>query len=258
MKAATSNAHAAHPILREGVRRDLHRDGRHAAVAHDGEQAMEVGCLGRRTGERHRFAGDARAGGADHTRHPAGRPEDRLQQVGRRRLAVRAGDADRRERVGGAAEHHRRHRAHRPAHGRHQYLRGVQVEPPLHHEGDGPPLEGGSRVVVPVGDGPADAEEQGAGLDLAVVEGGVADEDAVALADLGGVGRRGDRGERDRGEAASNGTELTRAPGSGRPAVISGPGRRAAARPDRPGVMPSRWIEYCATCWNSGAAATPP
>ena len=85
---------AVHPLVRERVRAHLHRDGADLRVAHPREQRLQLGGLGRREAELLVDARDPRAGGAEHARALAGRRGDRLEQVGRRGLAVRPGDAE--------------------------------------------------------------------------------------------------------------------------------------------------------------------
>ena len=80
-------AGAVDPVHREGVRRDLHRDGPPALVGQLGQAGLQLGGLGRR-GEPVRVPITP----VDH----AGRVEDRGDERCGRRLAVRARDTDRR------------------------------------------------------------------------------------------------------------------------------------------------------------------
>ena len=81
---------AGDPPQCKGVRRDLHHDRVDALVTHRGEPFLQLGGLG---------------GGADPTQCPdhtdvvTGRPQRGRDQVRGRRLAVRAGDPDRRQRT---------------------------------------------------------------------------------------------------------------------------------------------------------------
>ncbi len=84
---------AVHTALLERVRRHLQRRPPDASVAHPRQEPVQVGRLRRRARQRDRFAGDARAGGPHDAGGPAGGLEDRGQQVGDGRLAVRAGHA---------------------------------------------------------------------------------------------------------------------------------------------------------------------
>ena len=106
---------AVHAVLLERVRRHLQRRPPDASVAHPRQQPVQVGRLRRRARQRDRFAGDARAGGPDDAGGPAGGLEDRRQQIGDGRLAVRAGHADRGHRRRRIRERPRGHRPHRLA-----------------------------------------------------------------------------------------------------------------------------------------------
>ena len=187
-----------------------------------------------------------------------GCPEDRRQDVRDGGLPVRTGDPDRRHGRGRIAERHRRHRPHRPANRRHEHLGCVHVEPSLHDERGGAGVERQGRERVSVDVPPGDAEEEGAGHDLPRVEREVGDED-------GGVasGRRSRNGghqvrERHRGEGGCHRLRAYPRPrsrvgrGHDRPSTWGGGATGGAVG------MPRRWIAYRATCWNSGAAATPP
>ena len=90
--------------LGQGVRRHLHRDDADSVVEHAREEPMQVRRLGRRALDRDGPPVDPGARGADHRRSPAGSAGDRLQQVGRRRLPVRARDTEHRHRGGRGPE----------------------------------------------------------------------------------------------------------------------------------------------------------
>jgi hypothetical protein len=76
------------------VARHLHHDGVHPALEHQCQQRLQIGRL--RRGQRTRFvtAVDADADGADEPGHPARGPQAGLDQIRRRGLARRSGDAD--------------------------------------------------------------------------------------------------------------------------------------------------------------------
>ena len=87
---------SVHPAQGEGVGRHLHHDRVGAPFGHHGEQGVELGRL--RRGDRgastlQTTIVELVADGADQTDVLAGGPKHRLQQVGRRGLAVGAGDA---------------------------------------------------------------------------------------------------------------------------------------------------------------------
>ncbi len=99
-------ARAVDPVHREGVRRDLHGDGPPALAGQLGQAGLELGGLGR---------GEGAGEGPDHARRPTGRVEDRGDERGGRRLAVRARHADRRHPLRGVVPQRGRQRAHGPA-----------------------------------------------------------------------------------------------------------------------------------------------
>ena len=99
----------------ERVTGDLHRHGGDTLLAHDGEQGMQVGCLGGGAVVRHIAVADAHAGGADDPGRVTGGAQAGLEQVHRRRLAIRARDADEQQVAGGVAVDLRRNRSERLA-----------------------------------------------------------------------------------------------------------------------------------------------
>src|SRR5205807_242775 len=75
------------------VRGRLERAAAIAAVEHLAERALKVDRLRRRPHRRPALAADQRLDRPEEAGASTGRGEDRAQQVGRRGLAVRAGDA---------------------------------------------------------------------------------------------------------------------------------------------------------------------
>ena len=110
--------------LDEGVARHLHRHRVAVpvgllAVAHAGEDPLHLRRLGRRPCPRER---------AHHVGGAAGRAEEVAQELGHRRLPVRAGDADHQEVAGGVAVERRRQAGHD---GAHRALRDPRLHDPL-------------------------------------------------------------------------------------------------------------------------------
>ena len=87
----------------EGVARHLHDAGVDAPVAHEPEQRVQVGRLGRRAHRLDALVPDARLDRADESGALPVRPQRRLDEVGRGRLAVGAGDAEHRQGLGGVS-----------------------------------------------------------------------------------------------------------------------------------------------------------
>ena len=185
-------------------------------------------------------------------------PEDRRQDVRHGGLAVRPGHPDRRHRRGRIAERHRRHGSHRPAHRRDQRLWRIDVEPSVDDERGGSGVQRLGREHVSVGVPSRHAEEECARRDLARIERDVGEGDGGVASD-----RRSRNGghqvrERHRGEGGCHRLRAYPRPrsrvgrGHGRPSTWGGGATGGAVG------MPRRWIAYRATCWKSGAAATPP
>ena len=93
-ETARGEADSVHPAELQGVAGHLHHRGVHAALGHHRQQGLQRGRL--RCGQcaGHVGSGDADADGADQSRGALGRAQPRLDQVGRRRLAGGAGDAE--------------------------------------------------------------------------------------------------------------------------------------------------------------------
>ena len=148
----------------------------------------------------------------------------------------------------------RRHGSDRFANRADDHLRYRDVERPLHHERRG---AGGDRVdreVVSVRDRPGDAEEEAAGRDRAGVVRAVAHEGLRIAPDV-----RADHDGRHVGEAHQGEGHVHRSRAYTPHRGAQGAGSACGGSPTASlGSMPSRWIAYLATCWNSGAAATPP
>src|SRR5690606_12451050 len=84
---------AVDPARHQGVAGDLHGDRVRAAFAHDGEQRLEVGGLGRGAFGLDALVADAHLDGADEPGAADG-PQTALDEVGGGGLAGGAGDAD--------------------------------------------------------------------------------------------------------------------------------------------------------------------
>jgi hypothetical protein len=153
---------AAHPVLIESVRRDLHGHRAHSAVQHSGEETMDVGGFRGGSLDRNGNAVHPGSGGADDPRHQPRRPEHFLQDVGGRGLPVGAGDADKSHLFGRLAVEHGCHRTHGPSHRWHHDLGhvGGKLEPPLREHRDRSAGRGSLREVVSVQLRAGDAEEQ--------------------------------------------------------------------------------------------------
>ena len=165
-EADGGEADALEPPHRDRDRGGLEHAGGITRVAHAREQPVQVGRLGRRQRERLAHAADARLDRAEQAAPPAGRVEHGREQEGRRRLAVRAGDADDRELLARAAAEHVRERAERRAHPLGAHLRqGDAGERTLDEQGAGAPRDGERRQVVPVARRPGDAGEERPGRD---------------------------------------------------------------------------------------------
>ena len=113
-----------------------------------------------------------------------------MEEEGRRRLAVRAGDPHNLELARRFAEEEDGSLGHRLPHVGHDELRDFNVEPPFDDERGRPGLDRVGREVVPVGRGAADAEEESPGRDRTRVVGEVANLDGSLIDDLGRPERR--------------------------------------------------------------------
>ena len=139
-------------------------------VAHPREQRLQVGRLGRGVLQRHDRAVDARLDRADHAGPVAVGARDRLEQVRRARLPVRAGDAEHAQRARRVAVEARAQRAEHAAHRVDAHLRHVDGERSARRgSATAPGRDRGRRVVVTVAARAGDAAEQRAGRRLAAV-----------------------------------------------------------------------------------------
>ena len=146
------------------VRRCLHHHGLQAIVAETGEKGLKIWS----------FRSRMRPGqGADHRRGHPGGIEDRRQQVGGRRLAVRPGDAHHRQGIARMVEEGGADRAGCGAAVRHQYLSdiGRQLQAVFDDDGGGAALNRLGGEAVPVGAPAANAEKEHARFDGSRVEG---------------------------------------------------------------------------------------
>ena len=117
---ASGECRAVHPGEFERVRRDLHHGGLHAGGDELGEPPLQFRRLGRGARARQR---------ADHPGRPAYSLEDRGEQCHRRRLPVRAGDADGGQRGTGVSADRRCHPPERRANVVHDDLGDLIAEP---------------------------------------------------------------------------------------------------------------------------------
>ena len=142
------------------MRGNLHAHDLHARVRHDAQDSEHLdrvrrGQLAGQLGA----AGDA-AGRADDAAADARRLEDALEQEGRRRLALGAGDTDELHALLRVAVEGAGHARHGGAHVRHQHLRAVDVKLALHHQRHTAVFNRLRREVMRVHLAAADAEEQ--------------------------------------------------------------------------------------------------
>ena len=173
------------------VRRRLDRAAEVAGVEHRPESAVEVEDHGRPRGCGDALRADLGLDRAVEARPPAGGLEDRVQQVGGRRLPARARDADDRQRLGRPAPELVGDGRERGASVGHDELRRGEVESPFRDERDGAVRDRLCGPVVPVDAGAADAEEDAAGADAPCVDDQILDH-APSVA---GSRRRLERGE---------------------------------------------------------------
>ena len=160
---------AVDPTLRERVGRDFDGDRGDAAIAHVGEQRLEVARLGRGEPGRQGRAPHPCPDRADHAGLLAERAGDRLEEIGDRRLAVRAGDSQASQRPGRVAVQASSQRAEHGADVADLGLGHTQRERSLDQQCDGPLGHGGGGVVVPVHSGAGDAREADPGAGPAAV-----------------------------------------------------------------------------------------
>ncbi len=214
---------AGEPSLRAGDRRRLHRARAVARVQHLAEEPLQVDRLRRVQPRRPLLAPDPALDVREQRGPPPGFVEDRVQQEGGRRLAVRAGDRGDVELLRRLAEEARRRRAHRRAHARHEELRDVQVEPPLDDEGDRAGLDRLRGELVQVVARTHEAEEERSGCDCVRVVGEVEDLDRRRAGDADRL-REAVQIHRARNLAgATPPTAATAANGEGRPGRKSRP-----------------------------------
>ena len=97
--------HPVDAVLHEGVAGHLHDAHVEAALGHDGQQRVQLGSLRRRAHAAEPLVAEAGLHGADEPRPASERPQRRVDEVGGRRLAVRARDAHEAQRQPLGAEH---------------------------------------------------------------------------------------------------------------------------------------------------------
>ena len=142
------------------VGRGLEDDGLVPGVDHLPEQPLQVDRLRGRVRRGPPDAADDPLDGSDHRGRPPVRLEDRAEQMGGRRLAVRPGDPGHGQPLGRDAEEHVGGDRHRRTRGLDDELRHRDVDRALDDERDGTGRDGVRRQVVPVGTGPGHAEEE--------------------------------------------------------------------------------------------------
>ena len=148
------------PALRGCHRRRLHHAGAVAAVEHLAEQPLQVDRLGRVQPDLAHLVADPAFDVRQEPRFLPRRCQHRREQIGRGRLAVRAGDRRDRKLCRRIAEELDRSARHGRAHVRHDELRHVDVEDPLHDERCRPVLHRRTCEVVAVRPCSGDAEEE--------------------------------------------------------------------------------------------------
>ena len=158
------------------------------------ERPLEVDRLGRRPDGVVAAPAHDRADRPQQAGPQPARLQQRADEEGRRRLAVRAGDAHGPQGGRGVAGQAGGRRRHRAAHVVDEDLRDAQPERALHDQGDGAAGDRLGREVVPVAGEARDAEEQRPRLHGAGVEGerGHLDVARRAGQDAGGDASAGD------------------------------------------------------------------
>ena len=170
-------AHAVEPAVVRAVRRRLERHRLVAGIDHLAEETLQVDGLRRRVGRLAHVSADDPLDGPHQPRPPPVRLEDRAQQMGRRGLAVRAGDAGDGEPLGRRAEEGVGRDGHRGARGLDDELRHGDVHRVLDDERGRPGRDGLGGEIVTVHARSGHAEEQRAVADAARVVGEVGDLD---------------------------------------------------------------------------------
>ena len=165
-------AHGSEPrpvdaVLSERVRRDLHRDRRHAASRMLREQGLELGRLRRRV-RRARGRRRRSAHRSCRSPRPGDRPPARSPPAGRSSSSCRSSRSPRgtSSACDGSPWSRAATRADGSAHARdlrlgHSTARGPEVEPRSTSSATAPGLDRARRVDVAVGDGTRDAREAG-------------------------------------------------------------------------------------------------
>ena len=200
VNVTAAKARAVDAVLVERVRRDLHRDRVDAVVAHPREQGLEIGRLGRGVTKRDDLAVDPRLDGPDHAGAVAAGACDRLEQIGRAGLAVRARDTQDAHRLRRVPVKAGAQRTEDATDRIDAGLGCADREHPLDEQRDRPGPQGRRRVVVTVAARTGNAAEQRAGSHLPAV---VHDRAEVDRSRLGPRGRgRAPRGRRG-GRAAA-------------------------------------------------------
>ena len=161
MKPTAANSVADEPALRDRDRRGLHRAGLVAGLDHRAQRALEVGRLRRRQPGGLAPAADAALDGAEQPARALRGIQDGRQQERRRRLAVRARDADEVELAARVAVERGGQPRHALARVVAQDLRHAEVgQLALDEQRHGAVRDRGGREVVAVGVGSGQAAEQ--------------------------------------------------------------------------------------------------
>ena len=177
---------AVEPSKRGSMRAGLHRSAAVSGVEHLAEKALQVDRLRRRERCGKSHASDLPLDGADETRLPTRRLEDRAEEERGRRLPVRSGHAGELELRRRLAEEDVSSDGHRLTSRRDEELWHVHVEQALDHDGCRATLDRLPRQVVPVDALAPNAEEERTRHDAAGVVCEIADRDRPAPGHLAG------------------------------------------------------------------------
>src|SRR5437763_13518069 len=162
----TREAGAVEALELRRVRGGLHRAAAVPDCQHRPERALQVDRLRSRSHGGLRLAADARLDRREERRALAGLLEYAIEEVGRRRLAVRTGHPGDEQVPRRISEEGDRRHGHRRAGVVDDELGHIELERSLAYERYRATVDRGRREVVSVGAQPGDAEEQRAGRRL--------------------------------------------------------------------------------------------
>ena len=213
-ETAHREANAVDTAQRQRVTGHLHHHGVDAALGHHRQQGLQRGRLRRGQRARDVDAVDPHPDGADQPDPPPGRPQTGFDQVGRRRLARCAGDADDRHPLGRMPVHGGGELAQNAAgFGMDEYGHHTGVAVQLRQPGRIGEHRGGSafdRVAVKAGAVCRAAGQRGkevAGLDILSPQGHTGDRQIRRGAALGGNRPHLGGQRRERHAGAGGGTQ---------------------------------------------------